>query len=182
MSIEVVCNNEVKFKISYNLWLDIKVHIIGATFEYLTHKFEEDQKKYGHIMDIHDPNYIGNLSSYYGEIHDLQYINNEIMKYSNNNDNIIIHTFLKLCNMMNCVNSFYRFDVGGLHTFCSKSEHGGYYSPGNSFDICLLLQLIKPFINTDNDYEYYEYIYGETNSLYSIFRLSYDSHQKLVVL
>jgi hypothetical protein len=180
MSIKLSCNDETIFEIPYIIWLDIKSHIIGATFEYLSDKFEKDKSKYSYITDTNHPNYIGNFSSYYGEMMDLQYINDEIMKHSNNNDNIMIHTFLKMCNMMNCVNTLYHFDVGGLYTLCSKSEHGGYYSPGNSLDICLLLNIIRPFINDCEDYEYFHYIYGE-KSIYDAFSFSHTSLQKLYI-
>lgn len=179
MTTKFLCNDEIILEIPYNIWLDIKVHIICATFEYLSQKFEKDQTQYGHICDMSHPNYIGQFSSYYGEMHDLQYINDEIIKHSNNDDNIIIHTFLKLCNMMNCVNSLYRFDVSGLHTLCSKSEHGGYYSPGNSFDIWMLLNIIRPFMN---DFEYYDYIYGDDNSLHNAFLFSHTSLEKLCAI
>jgi hypothetical protein len=186
MSIKFICNDKTIFEIPYHIWLDIKSHIITSTFEYLLDNFEINKQKYSYITDINHPNYIGQYSSYYGEMMDLQYVNNEIMKStSNNNDDTItitmmVHTFLKMCNIMNCVNSLYHFDVGGLHTLCSKSEHGGYYSPGNSLDVCLLLNIIKPFINND-DYEYFQYIYGE-NSMYDAFTLSHTSLQKLIVL
>lgn len=181
MSIKLVCNEKIIIEIPCIIWLDIKSHIIGATFEYLLTKFEKDKEKYGHITDTKHPDYIGKFSSYYGEMMDIQYINDEFMKHSNNDDNIIIHTFLKMCNMLNCVNTLFHFEVGGLHTLCSKSEHGGYYSPGNSLDIWLLLNIIRPFINV-NDFEYYDYIYGDNNSLYNAFLFSHTSLEKLYAI
>ena len=79
MSIKFICNDKTIFEIPYHIWLDIKSHIITSTFEYLLDNFEINKQKYSYITDINHPNYIGQYSSYYGEMMDLQYVNNEII-------------------------------------------------------------------------------------------------------
>ena len=41
------------------------------------------------------------------------------------------------------------FNISGIYAFCNKSDCEGYYSVGNSYDICQLFKLIKPFYTTD---------------------------------
>ena len=45
------------------------------------------------------------------------------------------------------VNLLIQFGVSGTHVVCNKSENRGFYSVGNSYDICELNKKIKPIIS-----------------------------------
>ena len=47
--------------------------------------------------------------------------------------------------------AFIHFDLGGLYSLCNKNDYEGYYSIGNSYDICELFLKIKPFININGN-------------------------------
>ena len=51
------------------------------------------------------------------------------------------------------LNSLNYFDISGLFCICNQNKHG-YYSPGNSLDICILFDKIKPFTQKYGVYDY----------------------------
>ena len=72
------------------------------------------------------------------------------------------------------MNSLNYFDISGLFCICNKNEDG-YYSPGNSLDICILFDKIKPFTQK---YGIYDYIYSSQlhmTCLQEIFTESYKN-------
>lgn len=186
MSIKILYDTTILSEIDYSIWLEMRENIIESTFQYLLHTFEKDKEKYGNITETTDPNYIGKTSSYYNDMMDLKYIIQVVREDVNkteNTENIILHSFVKMCNIMNSVNALLRFEVGGLYTLCTKSDHGGYYSPGNSLDICLLLDKIKPFAIKHNSYKEqkgYTTIYG-IDSIYSVFNFSHATLQNIYI-
>ena len=61
------------------------------------------------------------------------------------------------------INALIHFNVGGLFALCFKNDNQGYYSIGNSFDICELLDntfIQQKFIELDEDFynKYYTQI------------------------
>ena len=50
--------------------------------------------------------------------------------------------------------------LNGLCSFCYKNDCGGFYSVGNSYDICALFDKIKPFMTPEEDYLYVEKLEG----------------------
>ena len=71
------------------------------------------------------------------------------------------------------------FGIVGLYTLCNKSDCDAEYSPGNSLDICILLDrlrdiLIKADVNSDT-------IYGYDNCLYNIFEKSYLTMNSVLI-
>jgi hypothetical protein len=72
------------------------------------------------------------------------------------------------------------FGIVGLYAFFNKNDCDAEYSPGNSLDICILLDrlrdiLIKTDINSDVIYEY-------DNCLYNIFEKSYLTMNNVLIL
>lgn len=124
-----------------------------------------------------DKECIGENSQYYRHMNDVKQIIARIEKESETKTKITpptdgatnVWNFIKACNNEDDVGVLARacntnfdwldaltyFEINGLHTLCNKRDCEGYYSPGNSIDICHLLDLIKPFVKVND-----EYIYG----------------------
>ena len=62
------------------------------------------------------------------------------------------------------------FNISGLYAFCNKSDCEGYYSVGNSYDICQLFKLIKNFYIVDK--EVFQDINKTINKIKKIFQES----------
>jgi hypothetical protein len=79
------------------------------------------------------------------------------------------------------INILIQFGVGGIYTLCNKSDCDGFYTPGNSYDICELLNVIKPFTikNKDNLDDEENWVYRCTDKLLELFQES--SEKKLLV-
>jgi hypothetical protein len=48
------------------------------------------------------------------------------------------------------INQFIELNIYGLYALLNKADDHGFYSPGNSKDIILLIRKIKPFIEVEN--------------------------------
>lgn len=96
-------------------------------------------------------------------------------------DNHILNRFIDYCNKVFFVNLLCKFGIYGLFALCNKSEENGYYkngyySVGNSYDVCNLLKLIKPYLiydKTDLNSED-NYLYESIISLEKIFQESVE--------
>jgi hypothetical protein len=67
-------------------------------------------------------------------------------EYDFASDDDILGTFIGLSKSnFAIVDALIYFDIGGLYSFCNKNDCEGFYSPGNSVDICKLFDLIEPF-------------------------------------
>ncbi len=78
-------------------------------------------------------------------------------------------------------NSFIYFGVIGLINLCVKGDNNGFYSIGDSMNICELLEIIKADVK---DTDYYDILYESNNefpTVYEIFEESY-SNKKLVTI
>ena len=86
------------------------------------------------------------------------------------------------CHNLKYMNALNRFDVGGLFALCNQSDCEGYYTPGNSLDICSLFDIIEPFLKK---YSCYNCIYtkeGRTyNRIYDVFEESYKTMKKVSI-
>jgi len=151
------------FGCAYNSWNEIRTKIVYATFKYIETIDNEENKEY--IETIREiTSFIANdiNSSRRPSVRFIEIINTEQMY----------------------IDTLIYFNVGGLYALCNKSDCEGFYSPGNSYDICRLLDLIEPFIEID---EYYERIYTPlTNTdncrLYDVFEESWKTRTKVIIL
>ena len=62
--------------------------------------------------------------------------------------------FLEYCKQLLFIDTLVFFNISGLYAFCNKSDCEGYYSVGNSYDICQLFKLINNFY-IDKEYTKY---------------------------
>jgi len=99
------------------------------------------------------------------------------MPFDNTVDN-----FISLCSHSNYMNALNYFEVGGLFALCNQSDCEGYYTPGNSLDICYLFDKIQEHMKK---YDGYDCIYVEEgrvfNTIYSVFEHSYTTSKKVTI-
>jgi hypothetical protein len=100
-----------------------------------------------------------------------------------NGDNSI-KILIEICQNLNFLNALNYFEIGGLLALCNQSDCEGYYTPGNSLDICILFDKIEPFVKK---YDCYSCIYGNidednwSNKLYDVFEYSYKNCKKVII-
>jgi hypothetical protein len=129
MGIDLCCGDET-FQCSYNTWSSIRIALIEATFEYLevhiaVTEYEEGSKEYGSTIAL------------------KQYID----RIRNKCENVsLLDEFYFYSKKFDFVDLLIQFGVGGLYALCNKSDQDGFYSIGNSYDICSLIKLVRPFL------------------------------------
>jgi hypothetical protein len=170
MKLNIFCGDK-SFSSSYTYWYKIRSNIIKASIDYIKYKFNKNNELYKMIDNKDDKNYIGKGSYYNCCMNDMNHIINAI--YDENMDNIM-KNFIRLTSELKTILVLNYFELGGLFALCNQSDCGGYYTPGNSLDICLLLDKIKFCMKK---YEGYNCIYNtnvvSANAVYQIFENSY---------
>lgn len=177
MGVDFYCGDYV-FHSSYSGWDEIRRQIMKSTFDFVSDKFAKDQLNYANV-DEDDEDYIGENSSYYRRMNEIKQLiacveSNATAKPNNN-----VFDFVRACNECDYFDTLIYFDINGLYALCNKSDCEGYYSHGNSTDICHLLDLIKPFIKANNEYVY-ERIYEDCEG--DLYRLFAESATKKLIV
>ncbi len=188
MGVDFQCG-ETSFGCSYGHWNEIRRSIIFASLDYIQDKFSKDNELYKNIKEG-DENWIGEGSEYYDY---MKYINN--LKNILLNDNIkpnvfglktdqTINIFIRTCYNLSFLNALNYFELGGLFALCNQTDGEGYYTPGNSLDICSLFDRIEPFVQKYDDYNNIynkeESIYSN-NRLYDVFEYSYKTLKRVTI-
>jgi hypothetical protein len=155
------------FSCSYSGWNNIRLKIIKACYYYLQETFQKDLQSYGHITNTEDEHWIGHGSIYSSRKKDMRQFN--------------LDTNLPCVVLFKTALNY--FQLGGLHALCNQSDCDGYYTPGNSLDICCMFDKIQPFIKEQainhTDYaELYDTIY---DNLYNIFEHSYTTVNTITI-
>ena len=186
MGVVFICN-DIDFGCSYSYWDKIRTNIIKATIDYIQDKFEKDKELYGHLT-IDDENCVCEGSIYYCYMSALIELKTLVLSQKQ-----MTHAFgITIDNTVNNVvkwssnlehkNALNKFDIGGLYALCNQTDCDGYYTPGNSLDICSLLDRIEPFVKK---YSCYSCIYsGEDiiqNTVYEVFENSYKTMTKVSI-
>jgi hypothetical protein len=161
MNIELVCNDKL-FKCSYPCWNNIITNIIRTTFDYIEDKINTDKLlNKDFIFDL-ETDFIfetdfdlenmddKTIIEYY---HNVKTIYNLKAFIKPEQVKISVRNFIKLCHYNLYLNSLNYFDISGLFCICNQNKHG-YYSPGNSLDICILFDKIIPFTQKYGIYDY----------------------------
>lgn len=202
MGIDIYCNNK-SFFTSYVGWHDIRIVIIKSTFEYIQQKINNDinnsleqnfepelndgilrtliiDDDYDFIHDITDDStyifYMDTMNSLINEINTMSITKEATLGLKMDNTISIITTLSRNLNVMNAFNYF---EINGLLALCNQNDCDGYYSPGNSLDICNLLNKIKEFIFKNSII--YEQIYVNKNNLYDLFEESHKTNSKVII-
>ena len=183
MGIDLTCDTK-DFSCSYSSWHNIRAELIEATFAYLEDLIANQTK--GIDEERLEYSVIGHLKQYITEIRE------ECASFDNDKPPIspfallfskrtIFNAFSEHLGDLCFINILIQFGVGGIYTLCNKSDCEGFYSVGNSYDICELLNVIKPFTikNKDNLDDEENYIYRCTDKLIELFQESLD--KKLIV-
>ena len=176
-----IYSNDKTFSCTYNYWHKIRTNIIKATMDYIKDKFTKDKELFI-SEDINDKNYIGIGSHYNYYMNNMYEIINEINEVNKGNfyyvnmdmqlDNTL-RVFMSFVSEFKHLSALNYFGLGGLFALSNQSDSEGYYTPGNSLDICLLLDKIKFYMKK---YEGYNCIYKlnmvESNTIYDVFETS----------
>lgn len=180
MRFELICNDKL-FYCSASYWNNIRSNIIKATFDYIEYKIIKDgilDKNLDSDSDLEIDSYLDSdfdtcdktISEYYHHIKTI-YNLKDFLRLETNNINI--GNFIKLSHYTLYSNSLNYFDVIGLFYICEQKE---YYSPGNSLDIFILFDKIKPFTKK---YGIYDYIYSEELHMTCLQNVVNESYTKL---
>jgi hypothetical protein len=180
MGIDLTCETK-DFSCSYSCWHNIRAELVEATFAYLedlianqTKGIDEESSVFGHLNQ-----YITEIREQCASFeNDKPPINPFALLYSKRT---IFNAFSEHLGDLCFINILIQFGVGGIYALCNKSDCDGFYTPGNSYDICELLNVIKPFTikNKDNLDDEENYIYRCTDKLLELFQES--SEKKLLV-
>jgi len=172
------------FGCSYSSWNHLRYIIIKATLKYLGELIDNYVKNDAENDPKNDVE--SNYQCYLDDIKNFLYKIEQVrMCYSNNEEGKLLHIFISIITSdMSYLDKLIRFDLGGLFSLCYKSDCDGFYSAGNSLDICKLLDTIKPFVRTIDDHTY-NAIYTKDerhhNILYEVFEDSWKNNNVIVI-
>lgn len=190
MGVDFYCG-DFTYGASYGGWNELRRTVIKSTFDYIQDKFQKDFELYNSITDEEDEHYIGDGSTYNCYKKDTLKII-ELMQSASKKPNIFgmnidntINDFIGITRNLSYVDALIYFDIGGLYSLCNKSDCEGFYSIGNSVDICQLFDLIEPFIKINNEdthsavYKTETRFYG--HCLYELFKESKTQNKKITI-
>ena len=161
MGVDFQCGDK-SYSCGYGRWNDIRRAIIYATYLYVCD-----------TMDVDDP-----TESVYK--HDLLTMFDSCILGNSSHENAV-NTVVKECHgTYNIIDSLNYFGLVGLYALCYKSDCDGFYSPGNSLDICILLDKLKEtFERYTIDDDEYRSIYNSEYGVYPVFDTSYKTLQNV---
>jgi hypothetical protein len=79
------------------------------------------------------------------------------------------------------LNTLIHYEIGGLYALCNKKDNEGYYTPGNSLDICNLFDEIEFAVKKYNS-SLYDTIYAKNKpNIYNCFKKSYENNVNIII-
>ena len=147
-------NSKIDFSCSYNYWNIIRISIIKSFMIYLEN-----------WININSTTFIEGESFEFYRYEDLKQLVTDYKNIVYDIDFFII--FNKYINALTC------FNFGGIYALVNKEDCEAYYSSGNAFDICNLLETIDDSI----DKEHYDPIMQAKK----VFQHSVDSKEPICV-
>jgi hypothetical protein len=153
MGVQFDCG-EVSISCSYGLWNDVRFFIANACLEY----FIEITKD----LDINARDI---STQYHFHLVDL------VEAIQKRNPESILD-FLSEIEAYETHNTLIFFGMNGLYKLIAKSDCEGFYSPGDSMDICNMLILIEPYLSADCD---------DITRFKLLFRESVDLNENVVI-
>ena len=187
MGVDFYCG-DVTYGCSYGTWNALRKLVIKSTFDYIQDKFQKDFELYNSILDEEDQHFIGEGSTYNCYKTDVIKIilsmagplEKNIFGFDNH-----INNFIDITRNLSYVDALIYFDIGGLYSLCNKSDCEGFYSVGNSVDVCQLFDLIEPFVKLNDEYKHSAiYVSGTgfyCKSLYELFKESKTQNKKITI-
>lgn len=169
MGIDFKCG-ETRFGCSYGSWNTIRTDILQATFDYIECLILDDDMSKD---DKNDLKKLLRIKNYDAVIR---------IKYYDAGDTGSIISLLTSCQNIEYLNNLNYFNLGGLFALFNQSDYTGFYTPGNSLDICILLDTIKPNLKNYGSYEciYEEYAFND-HYLYQVFEHSHTTKTKVKI-
>ena len=184
MGIDLNCDTK-GFSCSYSCWHNIRAELIEATFAYLEYLIANetnnlDQERFEQSVVSHLKQYINEIREYGASLENDKPPINPFALLSSKRD--LFDAFSEYSGDLCFINILIQFGVGGIYALCNKSDCDGFYSVGNSYDICQLIMLIKPFTikNKDNIDDEENWLYRCIDKLFELFQES--SGKKFLVL
>jgi len=166
MGININCDEE-SFCCTYSTWAEIRHNVIIQTNNYLidyfsSNTFDSEENPNEKIDREEILNYMKKIL-----------INPNVFSY--------VDIMINITNMDH-VNLLILYDIIGVYSLCNKSDCEGYYSVGDSYNICQLFNLIKPFLfkNKEN-IKNGDYIYDAILDIEKIFQESVNKHIKVII-
>lgn len=162
MGIDLYCGDKT-FGCSYSGWHNVRTALIEATFEYLEVHFAISEYEEG----THEYDSMTSLK---------QYI--ERIRNSSKNDKLLDNFYIN-SRLLEFVDLLIQFGVGGLYTLCNKSDNEGFYSVGNSYDICQFIKVVKPFTQKNKEDLNAEenWLYNGIDKVTNIFKESVEKNE-----
>jgi hypothetical protein len=172
MGIDLYCSDKT-FGCSYGTWFNVRNTLIEATFEYIV--VHLGITKYD--ADIEELGAMSALKLYIEKIKNGVILKDNVLGKESN----LIDQFIIYSRQLEFVDLLIQFGIGGIYTLCNKSDCEGFYSVGNSYDICDLLKVVKPFLlkNKDNINDQENWLYGCIDEVINVFKESVE--KKLIV-
>jgi hypothetical protein len=179
MGIDLTCETK-DFSCSYSSWHNIRSELIEATFAYLEDliakniDIDEENSVLTHLKQ-----YINEIREYGASLENNKPPINPFALLSSKRD--LFDAFSEYSGDLCFINILIQFGVGGIYALCNKSDCDGFYTPGNSYDICQLIMIIKAFTikNKDNINDEENWVYRCMDRLLELFQESYE--KKLLV-
>jgi hypothetical protein len=165
MGIDLYCG-DCNFNCNYRGWSNIREGIIIATFKYINTICSDNKTDERNIC-----------RQFHNDLRDLNDLNNA--------NSFILSSFYDVCNSRT-IDALIYARVGGIYSLINKSDCEGLYSVGNSYDICELFKLIKPYLygvkesKTDTDPDDWLYNLVE-NELEPLFKASVDNQENVII-
>ena len=133
MGVDIVCGEKV-FSCGYKRWSDFRIGVIQATIRYIETVLKPTD------LIIEENSHLKQLLEFVELVHSEQADKDldaflSLMKTSKNEDYVHI------------LDVFIHFGLGGLFALCNKTDCDGYYSVGNSVDICDLFKKIRDIMD-----------------------------------
>jgi hypothetical protein len=172
---------EKEFSCSYSTWHRIRTDILHLTLEYLEKIFRNNIK-----LDKEDEN--ATYHFHKEKIKSIIKFINENKKTTLGENNYDLINFLDICKSdLYCIDSLIYFGAGGIFVLCHKMDCEGYYSSGNSLDICELFELIKETVKNSKKTNLYDAMYKKefnifSTCLYDLFNESVTKRIKVNIL
>lgn len=149
-------NSKIDFSTSYKYWSVIRISIVNSFIIYLEN-----------WIHINSTTFIEGESFEFNFYEDLKQLVVDYNNISYCNNDIYILLFEKYINALTC------FNFTGIYALVNKEDCESYYSCGNAYDICNLLETIDENIDKDH--------YESIMKAKSVFQHSTDSKEPICV-
>jgi hypothetical protein len=167
------------FRTSYSYWNKLRRVVIESTLIYLQDIISKNTENTSPDYQ----NLLIDIKNFLKKLDEIKYYHNT----NNHQEALLLHVIISLIKSnMSCLDTLIRIDAGGLFSLCYKSDCQGFYTPGNSLDICMLFDTIEPFVKEVDGYTY-NAIYKKNDNindcpgLYIVFEHSWKNLVNVII-